>query len=138
MLPGGSRAALSCRSRASSRAHPPFSGHLEGGRVYGRGVMDDKAGVTIALALLELLADEALRPAGDLVFQFVREDETNGTGSPLCLEAGHTGGAVVVRDGTRLDRATQRHAVTRSRSSSAARMVGALMTQYFIKESLHL
>src|SRR5262249_17531176 len=47
---------------------------------------------------------------GDVVFQFVLEDETTGNGSLLCLEAGARTDAAVIIDGTRPDRAIDRHA----------------------------
>lgn len=86
----------------------PFSGEIDGGAIFGRGAMDDKAGVAIALALAETLATVPL--VGDIVFQFVLEDETTGNGSLLCLAAGHGADAAVIIDGTRPDRAIDRHA----------------------------
>jgi acetylornithine deacetylase len=92
--------------------HPPYAGHIdeERGIIYGRGAMDDKAGVVIALALLEMLACGLVRPAGDVVFHFVLEDETTGNGTLLCLDAGHGADAGLILDGTRKDKAINEHA----------------------------
>jgi acetylornithine deacetylase len=90
--------------------HPPFAADTDEVALYGRGAMDDKAGVAIALALLECLCRGAVRPAGDVVFHFVLEDEITGNGSLLCLDAGYGADAAVIVDGTRLDRAISEHA----------------------------
>jgi acetylornithine deacetylase len=92
--------------------HPPFAAHIDtDARVlYGRGAMDDKAGVTIALAVLETLVSAPVPLKGDVLFHFVLEDETTGNGSLLCLNAGHRADAAVIIDGTRPDRAIDRHA----------------------------
>src|SRR5262245_12236948 len=93
-------------------AYGPFAGHVDeaGGVIYGRGAMDDKAGVVISLALLETLARGELRPAGDVVFHYVLEDETTGNGTLLCLDVGHTAAAALIIDGTRKDKAVSQHA----------------------------
>jgi acetylornithine deacetylase len=90
--------------------HPPFAAHIDhqSNVIYGRGVWDDKAGVAIALGILEEFAEAPLD--GDLVVQFVLEDETTGNGTLLCLEDGHVGDAAIILDGTRLDRGVEQHA----------------------------
>jgi acetylornithine deacetylase len=97
---------------AAAWVYPPYAAHIdaERGLLYGRGAMDDKSGVTIALAVLETLVAAPVRLHGDVLFQFVLEDETTGNGSLLCLEAGHRADAAVIIDGTRPDRAIDRHA----------------------------
>jgi len=93
-------------------AHPPFAGHVDAGKgiLYGRGAMDDKAGVTILLGILETMAKLKLRFDGKLVFQFCLDDEITGNGSLACLEAGHITDAAVIVDGTRVDTAIVQHA----------------------------
>jgi acetylornithine deacetylase len=92
--------------------HPPFAAHVDAktNTIYGRGAMDDKAGVAICLALIRVIVEQNLTFAGDLLFQFVLEDEVTGNGSLVCLEAGHTADAAIILDGTRPDRAIDRHA----------------------------
>jgi len=92
--------------------HPPFSGHIDAASnaIFGRGAMDDKAGVAICLGLMRTLVEQRLTLDGDLVFHFVLEDETTGNGSLACLEAGHIADAAIIVDGTRPDRAIDRHA----------------------------
>jgi acetylornithine deacetylase len=92
--------------------HPPFSGHIDRKTnvIFGRGAMDDKAGVAICLGLIRVIAEKGLRFEGDLIFQFVLEDEITGNGSLACLEAGHVADAAIIVDGTRPDRAIDQHA----------------------------
>jgi acetylornithine deacetylase len=93
-------------------SHPPFSGHIdaETNTIFGRGAMDDKAGVAICLGLIGVIVAQRLQFDGDLMFQFVLEDEITGNGSLACLEAGHVGDAALILDGTRPDRAIDQHA----------------------------
>jgi acetylornithine deacetylase len=95
----------------TSWTHPPFAGFIDEERdiVYGRGAMDDKAGVVIALTVMETLA-KSTPLAGDVIFHFVLEDETTGNGTLLCLESGFTADAALIADGTRPDKAIDRHA----------------------------
>jgi acetylornithine deacetylase len=92
--------------------HPPFSGHIdaETNTIFGRGAMDDKAGVAICLGLMRVIVEQRLQFNGDLLFQFVLEDEITGNGSLACIEEGHVGDAALILDGTRPDRAIDQHA----------------------------
>lgn len=96
----------------SAWTHPPFAAEIDQARglLYGRGAMDDKAGVTIALAVLETLVHSGGRLGGDVLFQFVLEDEITGNGSLLCLASAPRPDAVVIVDGTRPDKAITGHA----------------------------
>jgi acetylornithine deacetylase len=115
---GGRSLVLNCHldtqpvGDAGEWTYPPLSGHIDRGSnaVFGRGAMDDKAGVVICLALMQVIVEQRLPLAGDLVFQFVVEDEITGNGSLMCLEAGHRADAAMILDGTRPDRAIDQHA----------------------------
>ena len=97
---------------AAAWTHPPFAAHVDETEkiIYGRGAMDDKAGVTVSLAVLETLLKLSPRLAGDVVFQYVLEDEITGNGTLLCLEAGYGADAALIMDGTRTDKAINQHA----------------------------
>jgi acetylornithine deacetylase len=97
---------------AAEWTHPPFSGYVDAdtNTIFGRGAMDDKAGVAICLGLMRVIVEQQLQFDGELIFQFVLEDEVTGNGSLACLEAGHVGDAAIILDGTRPDRAIDQHA----------------------------
>jgi acetylornithine deacetylase len=115
---GGRSLVLNCHldiqpeGEATEWTYPPFSGHVDAqtNTIFGRGAMDDKAGVAICLGLMRVIVEQQLRFDGDLIFQFVLEDEITGNGSLLCLEAGHVAEAAIILDGTRPDRAIDQHA----------------------------
>jgi len=113
---GGRSLVLNCHvdvvpaGPAADWSHPPFSGRIEGSKIFGRGAMDDKAGVALALLVLKRLVAQATPLSGDLLVQFVIEDEITGNGTLLCLDAGHDGDAAIIMDGTRGDTAIDQHA----------------------------
>jgi acetylornithine deacetylase/succinyl-diaminopimelate desuccinylase-like protein len=61
----------------------PFKFREEGGYLYGRGAIDNKAGMTaITVALLKLRA-EGFKPTRDLIVFFSGDEETEGKGASL-------------------------------------------------------
>ncbi|MBV9359061.1 MAG: M20/M25/M40 family metallo-hydrolase [Chloroflexi bacterium] len=58
--------------------HPPFSGAIDRGRIYGRGADDDKADVVAYTMALVLLRRAGLEPAGELVFLAAADEESGG------------------------------------------------------------
>lgn len=92
--------------------YPPFAGIIDPltNIIYGRGAMDNRAGVVIALALAELANDGVLELAGDLVLHLVIEDEVTGNGTLLCLDAGHDADGAIMLDGTRSGKGINAHA----------------------------
>jgi acetylornithine deacetylase len=63
--------------------HAPFSGTIQGNRLYGRGANDMKAGVAINLFVLEALAALNLELSGDLIFETVVDEEFGGANGTL-------------------------------------------------------
>ena len=80
--------------------HSPFGGAIEGGRLYGRGACDDKAGIAECLLVAHAIKDAGVELQGDLTVASVIEDETTGNGSLACVERGYTADAVIIVDGT--------------------------------------
>ena len=60
----------------------PFSGELRDGRVYGRGAVDTKASLAVALALLEALHQSGRQPAANLLIAATADEETLALGAP--------------------------------------------------------
>lgn len=89
--------------------YPPLSAHVdEQNRLFGRGAMDDKAGLALCLAVMEALTDQVVRPNGDVIFHFSVDEEITGNGSLALLEQASVPQAAVIIDGTRPDRAIDR------------------------------
>jgi acetylornithine deacetylase/succinyl-diaminopimelate desuccinylase-like protein len=62
----------------SEWSHPPFSGDLADGCVWGRGALDMKGALIMQLTALMLARRVGLRPAGDVIFCAVPDEETGG------------------------------------------------------------
>ncbi|PNW82050.1 hypothetical protein CHLRE_06g271700v5 [Chlamydomonas reinhardtii] len=62
----------------SNWTHPPFSGAVAGGYVWGRGALDDKVGVSGLLEAATLLIRTGWRPARTLYFSFGQDEEVGG------------------------------------------------------------
>lgn len=59
-------------------SHPPFEGQIDGGYIWGRGSMDDKAGVLGILQAVEMLADQGYQPDRTIYFAFGHDEELSG------------------------------------------------------------
>lgn len=62
-------------SGSEAWAHSPFSGDLVDGFVWGRGALDMKGAVAAMIAACLSFAFTGNRPAGDLIFAFVSDEE---------------------------------------------------------------
>jgi acetylornithine deacetylase/succinyl-diaminopimelate desuccinylase-like protein len=60
----------------------PFSGELRDGRVHGRGAVDTKASLAVALALLEALQHSGTAPATNLLIAATADEESLALGAP--------------------------------------------------------
>ncbi len=88
---------------------PSLSGIVENNIIYGRGAQDDKAGVAILLLLAEVIQALSIELYGDLIFQFVVDDETTGAGSKALIDAGFVADGVIICDGTWSERIVYAH-----------------------------
>jgi acetylornithine deacetylase len=61
----------------------PFGAETDGGRTYGRGSCDMKAGIATSLFVVECLSELKLRLAGDLMFETVVDEEFGGSNGTL-------------------------------------------------------
>jgi acetylornithine deacetylase/succinyl-diaminopimelate desuccinylase family protein len=67
----------------------PYSGEIEGDRIYGRGVKDHKFPIPPLLYALKAIKDAGLKLEGDIVFAFVCDEERGGHhGTKLLVDRG--------------------------------------------------
>lgn len=83
-------------------SHPPFSPTEAGGRLYGRGSCDMKAGGAAALMALEALAACGVRLRGDVIFESVVDEEGGGNGTLACCLKGYRADAAIIPEPTEL------------------------------------
>ncbi|KAJ7666310.1 hypothetical protein B0H17DRAFT_1090112 [Mycena rosella] len=65
-------------STIGSWAHPPYSGHFDGSRIWGRGTADDKNGLVGILAALEALLENGFGPTRTFVVAVGFDEEVSG------------------------------------------------------------
>lgn len=80
--------------------HPPFAAVIENGNLYGRGAVDDKAGIAMMMLVADSLRRAGVKLPGHLILESVIEDEDSGNGTLACTQAGYTCDAAIVLDGT--------------------------------------
>lgn len=77
---------------AATWSHDPFGAEVAGGRLYGRGACDNKAGIAIAIHVLGVLHEFEEHLGGRVILACVPDEETGATGrlgiTPL-LEDGY-------------------------------------------------
>jgi carboxypeptidase PM20D1 len=61
--------------------HPPFSGDIADGFIWGRGALDDKVGVLSILEAVEALVEEGVRPRRTVFLAFGADEEVLGRGA---------------------------------------------------------
>jgi acetylornithine deacetylase len=74
----------------------PYSGHIEGDWLYGRGSADMKAGAAANVACLDALARLGLQPAATVYLQSVVEEESTGNGALMTHLKGYRADAVLI------------------------------------------
>jgi len=68
---------------------PPFEGRIQDGYIWGRGALDMKAGIAMMVAALLKAKSNGLRPAGDILFAAVSDEEAGGTMGAKYLVSEH-------------------------------------------------
>lgn len=75
---------------------PPFEPSIRGGRMYGRGAGDMKAGIIAYCMAFKALAVAGLQPAAEVQMQSVIEEECSGNGALACMVAMPKPDAVII------------------------------------------
>ncbi|KAK7060895.1 hypothetical protein VNI00_000628 [Paramarasmius palmivorus] len=58
--------------------HPPYSGHFDGERIWGRGASDDKSGLIGSLTAIESLLERGFQPVRTIVLAYGFDEEASG------------------------------------------------------------
>ncbi|MDP4083568.1 MAG: peptidase [Bacillota bacterium] len=80
----------------------PFSGHIEDGKLYGRGSTDMKGGTVALLLAIESLIKTGIRLRGDILFQSVIEEESGGAGTLATVLRGYKADGAIIPEPTNL------------------------------------
>lgn len=78
----------------------PWSGRVDGNRVYGRGSTDMKGGSTSLLYALQCLQALGVGLRGDVIFQSVVEEESGGAGTLAAIVRGYKADAALIPEPT--------------------------------------
>ncbi|WP_244930387.1 M20/M25/M40 family metallo-hydrolase [Nocardioides sp. W7] len=66
--------------------HPPFSGAVVDGQIWGRGTLDDKGCLVAICEAVETLLEAGVTPAQDVWLSFGCDEEVFGVAAPLAVE----------------------------------------------------
>ena len=80
--------------------HPPWSGAIVEGKLWGRGSSDMKGGLVAGMGALRALERVGSRPTGEILFESVVDEEVGGPGTRSAIERGYRADAVIVLEPT--------------------------------------
>jgi acetylornithine deacetylase len=87
---------------ASAWDQDPFSGHIENGRLFGRGSTDMKGGTVSLLLALEAIVNSGIQLKGDVIFQSVIEEESGGAGTLAAVLRGYKADGAIIPEPTNM------------------------------------
>jgi acetylornithine deacetylase len=80
----------------------PFSGHIQGGKLFGRGTTDMKGGNVALLFAIESLIANKIKLKGDVIFQSVIEEESGGAGTLAAVLRGYKADGAIIPEPTNM------------------------------------
>ena len=82
--------------------HDPYSGHVDEGRLYGRGSTDMKGGTVSLLLAIEAIKHSGISLKGDVIFQSVIEEESGGAGTLATVIRGYRADGAIIPEPTNM------------------------------------
>lgn len=80
----------------------PFSGHIEDGKMFGRGTTDMKGGNVSLLLAMESIINSGIKLKGNVIFQSVIEEESGGVGTLATLIRKYKADAAIIPEPTNM------------------------------------
>ena len=80
--------------------HDPWSGVIEGDRMYGRGTNDMKGGVAAMIMALESVVKAGVKLKGDVIVESVIDEEQGGASTLACCARGYKADAAIITEPT--------------------------------------
>jgi acetylornithine deacetylase len=108
----------------------PWSGAIRGGKLYGRGSCDMKAGVTANIFAVQTLQKIRFRPAADVLVESVIGEESGGVGTLTTIVKGFKADAAIITEPTRLHLCPVQSGALTFRIKVSGRAIHACMKPY--------
>jgi acetylornithine deacetylase len=108
----------------------PWSGAVRGGKLYGRGSCDMKAGVTANIFAIQILQRMGFRPAADILVESVIGEESGGVGTLTTIVKGFKADAAIITEPTQLHLCPVQSGALTFRIKVSGRAIHACMKPY--------
>ncbi|MEM2939405.1 MAG: ArgE/DapE family deacylase [Candidatus Bathyarchaeia archaeon] len=80
--------------------HDPWKGEIKGGKLYGRGSLDCKAGIAAMIYAVKCVQDVGVKLKGDVILESVVDEELGGGGTIATILKGYKADAAIVTEPT--------------------------------------